>query len=255
MNKFIKYFYAILIFVFLYFPIITVVVFSFNNSRHSLIWQGFTLNWYKILFSNHSLLHVTFNSILLGTTVATVSTFIGTIISVSLFRYKFFGRKIIHVLIFIFLLIPEIIIATTLLVFFNFFEIPLGFWTLFVSHVVLCIPIVSFTIYSRIITLNKEIFEAAMDLGATDFVIFYKIIIPILYQAIISGWLLSLTLSLDDIIISYFVSGPSFEILPLKIYAMVRLGIKPEVNALCSLMLMLTLFTVIINYKSIFKKK
>ena len=131
----------------------------------------------------------------------------------------------------------------------------MGFWTLLLAHTALCVPFVAVTVYSRVTALDADIFEAARDLGATDFTIFRKIIIPLLFPAIASGWLLSFTLSLDDVIISYFVSGPNFNILPLKIYSMVRLGVKPEVNALCTLMLLFTLFAVITSYQSIFKKK
>jgi len=172
-----------------------------------------------------------------------------------LFRYRFFGKKILHALIFILILSPEIVMAISLLLMYSFLKVPLGFWTLLLAHTTLCIPFVAVTVYSRVTTLDTDIFEAAMDLGATDFTIFRKIIIPLLLPAIVSGWLLSFTLSLDDVIISYFVSGPTFDILPLKIYSMVRLGVKPEVNALCTLLLAFTLLIVITGYQSIFKKK
>ena len=144
--------------------------------------------------------------------------------------------------------------AISLLLLYSFIKIPLGFWTLLLAHITLCIPFVAVTVYARATTLDTDIFEAAMDLGATDFTIFRKIIVPLLAPAIISGWLLSFTLSLDDVMISYFVTGPTFDILPLKIYSMVRMGVKPEVNALCTLLLALTLLIVIISYQSIFKK-
>jgi spermidine/putrescine transport system permease protein len=255
MNKFTKYFYTACIYLFLYLPIAIVIVFSFNNAKHSLVWQGFTFKWYASLFNDSALLRVTWHSLVLGVLAATAATIIGTITSVSLFRYRFLGRKILHGLIFILILTPEIVTAISLLLLYSFVKIPLGFWTLLLAHTALCVPFVAVTVYSRITTLDIDIFEAAMDLGATDFTIFRKIIIPLLLPAIASGWLLSFTLSLDDVIISYFVSGPSFDILPLKIYSMVRLGVKPEVNALCTLMLAFTLIAVITSYQSIFKKK
>ena len=255
MNKFTKYFYTTCVYIFLYLPIIVVIIFSFNNASHSLVWQGFTLKWYQALFSNSVLLRVAGNSFLLGVLAATGATTIGTLAAVSLFRYRFFGKKILHAIIFILILTPEIVTAISLLLLYSFLNIPLGFWTLLLAHTTLCIPFVAVTVYSRAITLDTDIFEAARDLGATDFTIFHKIIIPLLAPAIISGWLLSFTLSLDDVIISYFVTGPTFDILPLKIYSMVRLGVKPEVNALCTLLLALTLLIVIISYHGIFKKK
>ncbi len=255
MNKFTKYFYTICVYFFLYLPIAIVIVFSFNNAKHSLVWQGFTFKWYASLFNDSAMLRVAWHSLILGVLAATIATIIGTLAAVSLFRYRFFGKKILHGLIFILILTPEIVTAISLLLLYSFLKIPLGFWTLLLAHTALCVPFVAVTVYSRITTLDTDIFEAAMDLGATDFTIFRKIIIPLLLPAIASGWLLSFTLSLDDVIISYFVSGPSFDILPLKIYSMVRLGVKPEVNALCTLMLAFTLFAVITTYQSIFKKK
>lgn len=255
MNKFGKYFYTICVYIFLYLPIAVVIVFSFNNASHSLVWQGFTLKWYSVLFHNNVLLRTAGHSFLLGILAATTATAIGTLAAVSLFRYHFFGKKILHALIFILILSPEIVMAISLLLLYSFLKIPLGFWTLLLAHITLCIPFVTVTVYARATTLDTDIFEAAMDLGATDFTIFRKIIVPLLAPAIISGWLLSFTLSLDDVMISYFVAGPTFDILPLKIYSMVKLGIKPEVNALCTLLLAFTLLVVMISYKSIYKKK
>lgn len=255
MNKFCKYLYSVCVYIFLYLPIAIVIIFSFNNASHSLVWQGFTFKWYTVLFHNSVLLRVASHSFLLGILAATTATTIGTLAAVSLFRYRFFGKKILHALIFILILSPEIVMAISLLLLYSFLKIPLGFWTLLLAHITLCIPFVAVVVYARVTTLDTDIFEAAMDLGATDFTIFRKIIIPLLSPAIISGWLLSFTLSLDDVIISYFVTGPTFDILPLKIYSMVRLGIKPEVNALCTLLLAFTLLIVIITYQSVYKQK
>ena len=121
----------------------------------------------------------------------------------------------------------------------------LGFWTLLLSHITFCIPFVVVTVYSRITGFDKNIFEAARDLGANDFMSFSRIIIPMLWPAILAGWLLSFTLSLDDVIISFFVTGPDFQILPLYIYSLVRIGLKPELNALCSVMFAISLFIVV----------
>lgn len=255
MNRFTKYFYTACVYTFLYFPIVIVIIFSFNNAEHSLVWQGFTSKWYGSLFHDQALIRVAWHSLFLGILAASFSTILGTLIAVSIFRYNFFGKKLIHGLIFILILTPEIVMASALLLLYSFLKIPLGFWTLLIAHITLCVPFVAITVYSRIATLDRAIFEAAMDLGATDFTIFRKIIVPLLLPAITAGWLLSFTLSLDDVIISYFVSGPTFDILPLKIYSMVRLGVKPEVNALCTIMLAFTLLVVIASYQSIFKPK
>lgn len=255
MSKFSKYLYAGCVYGFLYFPIAVVVFFSFNNAKRSLAWNGFTFKWYQVLFQNLELIQAIWHSLLLGLMAATVATIIGTLISISLFRYNFFGKKLVHGLIFVLILTPEIVMAVSLLLLYGFVKIPLGFWTLLFAHISLCVPFVTITIHSHISMLDKYIFEAAIDLGAGDLTIINKIIIPMLFPSILAGWLLSFTLSLDNIIISYFVSGPSFDILPLKIYSMVRLGVKPEVNALCTLMLIFTLLTAVISHQIIFKRK
>lgn len=254
MQKFNKIFYPIFIYLFLYTPIAVVIIFSFNNASHSLIWRGFTLHWYADLFHDSSLLLVAWHSLLIGLLAATIATTIGTLTAVSLFRYRFFGKKILHALIFILILSPEIVMGIALLILYSAIRIPLGFWTLLLAHITLCVPFAAVTIYSRAANLDTTIVEAAMDLGATDFAIFRKIIMPLLFPAIAAGWLLSFTLSLDDVIISYFVTGPSFDILPLRIYSMVRLGVKPEVNALCTLLLGITLILVLMA-QSVLRKK
>jgi spermidine/putrescine transport system permease protein len=244
MEKLTKYIYATFVYLFLYLPICVVIIFSFNNSSRSLIWKGFTTAWYYELFQDSDTLTVAGHSLIIGILVASLATIIGTITAVSLFRYRFFGKKLLHGLLLIMIITPEIVMGISLLLLYSAIKLPLGFWSLLLAHTTLCIPFVSVTIYSRITTLDRTIFEAARDLGASDLIIFSKIIVPLLLPAIIAGWLLSFTLSLDDVIISYFVSGPTFEILPLKIYSMVRLGIKPEINALCTLLLVGTLLIV-----------
>jgi len=245
MKKFTQYLYPAFVYLFLYVPIAIVIIFSFNDASRSLIWKGFTLKWYAELFHDSGMLLVTGHSLIIGILAASIATIIGTITAVSLFRYRFLGKKLLHGLLFVMLVTPEIVMGISLLLLYSSAKLPLGFWSLLLAHTTLCIPFVAITVHSRITTLDKAIFEAARDLGASDFGIFSKIIIPLLHPAIIAGWLLSFTLSLDDVITSYFVSGANFSILPLKIYAMVRLGIKPEINALCTLLLVGTLFIVV----------
>jgi spermidine/putrescine transport system permease protein len=255
MNRFGKSLYIMTIYLFLYLPIIVVVILSFNNAEHSLVWQSFTFKWYATLLNNKPLLQVAWHSLALGLLAASSATIIGTLTAVTLFRYQFFGKKLLHGLIFILILAPEIVMAISLLLMYSVLKVPLGFWSLLLAHTTLCVPFVVVTVYGRISTLNSSVFEAARDLGASDSIIFGKIVIPLLLPAIAAGWLLSFTLSLDDVIISYFVSGPTFDILPLKIYSMVRLGVKPEVNALCTLILAFTLFVAIITYRTVFRRK
>lgn len=245
MKRITKFSYPIFIYLFLYLPILVVITLSFNSASRSLIWKGFTFDWYVQLFQDSELLIVAFHSLIIGVLAASIATALGTLISVSLFRYRFLGRQFLHGLIFILILLPEIVMGISLLLLYSVLKIPLGFWSLLMAHIALCVPFVAVTVNSRISALDEDIFEAARDLGASDVIIFGKIIIPLLFPAIVAGWLLSFTLSLDDVITSYFVAGPGFEILPLRIYSMVRLGIKPEINALCTILLLMTLSFVI----------
>lgn len=254
MKNFNKILYSLLIYFFFYTPIAILIIFSFNHSAFSLVWHGFTWNWYAQLWQDSDLQLVTLHSIVLGVLAATIGTILGTLAAVSLYRYKFFGKKLLHGLVFVLIVSPDIVMGISLLILFSVFKISLGFWTLLIAHITLCLPFVAVTVYSRLTGFDENIFEAAKDLGAKDSTIFFKILVPLLAPAIFSGWLLSFSLSLDDVIISYFVTGPSFNILPLKIYSMVRLGVKPELNALCSVLFGLTLFCVCLS-QFILRKK
>lgn len=249
-----KIIYSTFVYLLLYLPIAIVILFSFNNANYSMIWHGFTLHWYKVLFNDGELFTVFMHSLVIGISAATTATLIGTLAAVSLFRYRFFGKQLLHGILFILIISPDIIMGISLLILYSAVQIPLGFWSLLLAHITFCIPFVAVTVYSRVVTLNKNIFESARDLGANDFIIFGKIAVPLLLPAILAGWLLSFTLSLDDVIISYFVSGSNYEILPLKIYSMVKLGVKPEVNALCTMIFGATLLIVIISQLILRKK-
>jgi spermidine/putrescine transport system permease protein len=247
MNKVGKLAYLAAIYLFFYFPIGVLIVYSFNNSSYSLLWHGFTLQWYKDLLADTSLQAVAWHSLSVGFLAATFATILGTLTAVSLYRYQYRGKKLVHAMIFIMIVSPDIVIAISLLILFATLKTPLGFWTLLLSHITFCIPFVAITVYGRVTGLDKNIFEAAKDLGASDFTTLVRIIIPLLGPAILAGWLLSFTLSLDDVIISFFVTGPDFQVLPLQIFSMVRLGVKPEINALCSVMFGFTLLIVLIS--------
>lgn len=246
--------YLTAIYLFFYIPIIVLIAYSFNNAQYSLMWHGFSFRWYHELFADMDLWIAVAHSLVLGVFAATVAMCIGALTAVSLYRYDFFGRKVLSTLIFILILSPDIVMGISLLILFSLAKISLGFWSLLLAHITFCIPFVVVTVNSRMVSFDEYIFEAAKDLGATDTMIFARVILPLLWPALLAGWLLSFTLSLDDVIISYFVAGPDFEILPLKIYSMVRLGVKPEINALCSVTFVLTLVLVIISQLSLRKK-
>ena len=232
--------YLSLIYLFFYIPIIILIAYSFNNTQYSLLWHGFTWNWYRELFADADLWIAAWHSLLLGIAAASAATLLGMLAAVSLYRYRFLGRQFLNGLVFILILSPEIVTGASLLILFAVIQLPLGFVSLLLSHISFCIPFVIVTAYSRLVSFDKNIFEAAKDLGATDALIFRRIILPLLWPALFAGWLLSFTLSLDDVIVRYFVTGPEFELLPRRIYSMVRSGVKPEINALCSVLFALT---------------
>ena len=241
--------YMTFIYLFFYAPIGVLMIYSFNNANYSLVWNGFTTKWYTILFHDSSLWIAALHSVIVGLLSASTATLIGTLAAVSLYRYRFMGKHLLNGMVFILIVTPDIVMGISLLLLFSLFHLALGFWSLLLAHITFCIPFVVVTLYSRISGMDRNIFEAAKDLGAKEFTIFKKITIPLLLPAIISAVLLCFTLSFDDVMISYFVSGPSFEILPLKIYSMARLGVKPELNALCSVTFFLTLLMVVISQK------
>lgn len=246
--------YMTLVYMFFYIPIAVLIVYSFNDSQYSLLWHGFTWHWYADLFADSGLWISAWHSLALGVTSASIATFFGMLAAVSLYRYRFPGRGFINGLLIILIMSPEIVMAASLLILFTMLHFHLGFISLLLSHVTFSIPFVAVTVFSRLASFDNNIFEAAKDLGANDRIIFFSIIMPLLWPALVAGWLLSFTLSLDDVIISYFVAGPEFDILPLRIYSMVRSGIKPEINALCSVIFVITLGLIVLSQLALKKK-
>lgn len=251
MTRVIKYSYQSLVYAFLYLPIIIIMVFSFNNSARSMLWQGFTWHWYQQLLVDSELLRATTYSLIIGFLAATSAAILGTLTAVCLQRYRFAGRKLLKSLVFVLIIVPDIILAVAFLMLYNSVSLPLGFWSLFLAHTAFCLPFVAVMVFSRLASIDESLFEAAKDLGARDSTILRKILIPLLAPAIVAGWLISFTLSLDDVMISFFVSGPTFQILPLKIFSMARMGVSPELNALCSIMFVITLVLIILAQRFI----
>lgn len=236
-----------LILFFIYLPIGVLVVNSFNSSRYGTSWQGFTWRWYERLFNNDSLMTAATNSLTIAIVAATVATIIGTLAAVALYRYQFRGKAALSSMVFISMLTPDIVMAISLLIIFIVVGIELGFISLLLAHITFCLPFVIIAVYSRLRGFDVKMLEAARDLGASESRVFWKIILPLAMPAVASGWLLSFTLSLDDVIVSAFVTGPGYEILPLKVYSMVRVGVSPEVNAISTLLLVVSLALVIVS--------
>lgn len=240
--------YLALIYIFLYLPIAVVVFFSFNNSYVSMLWHGFTWHWYSVLFHDGDLGAVALHSLWLGIAASTVATFFGLIASVALFRYRFFGKQILQLLIFIMIVLPDLVLGVALLILMSMIHFSLGFWSLLVAHITFCLPFTIVITSNQLRQLDKHILEAGRDLGASEWQLYRHVIVPLVLPGLVASWLLSFTMSIDDVIISYFVSGPSYEILPLRIYSMVRLGVSPEINALCTILLVITFTLTLVSY-------
>lgn len=246
--------YLLLIYIFFYTPILILIVYSFNKAQYSLVWRGFSWHWYQVLLNNTDLWIAALHSVIIGVLAASIAMIIGLFGAMAFYQYRFVGQQFVYLLIFILIVMPDIVMGIALLVLYSVFRFNLGFYSLLIAHVTFCLPFAVITIYSRMSSIDKNLLEVAKDLGASDYVTLRKVMLPLLWPALLSAWLLSFTLSFDDVLISYFVSGPGFEILPLRIFAMVRHGIKPDINALCAIMFMLTLLLVLIG-QFMFRKK
>ncbi|MFC3115032.1 spermidine/putrescine ABC transporter permease PotC [Cellvibrio fontiphilus] len=231
----------------IYIPILVLVVNSFNASKYGIKWGGFTFKWYEKFWNNDGLMTAALNSLTVSIVAATVATVIGTLAAVALHRYQFKGKALLSSMVFVSMLTPEIVMAISLLIVFMALGIKLGFVSLVIGHITFCLPFVIVAVYSRLKGFDMKMLEAARDLGASESSIFWKIILPLALPAVSAGWLLSFTLSLDDVIVSAFVTGPGYEILPLKVYSMVRVGVSPEVNAISTILLVISLVLVIVS--------
>ncbi|WP_092020938.1 spermidine/putrescine ABC transporter permease PotC [Marinobacter zhejiangensis] len=247
--------YLTLVYVLLYLPILVLVVFSFNASRTGYQWDGLSLHWYESLFNNRAMVKAMWNSLWLALVAATVSTVIGALTALALHRYRFRGKRMLNGMLFVVMMSPEIVLAISLLALFLLIGMQLGFMSLLLAHVTFCLPFVVITVMARLSGFDERLPEAARDLGASDFTMTRTVLIPVIMPALMAGWLLGFTLSLDDVVVSTFVSGPSYEILPLRIYSMVRVGLKPEVNALGTLLLVFSLVMLMLSQWILMRSK
>ena len=236
-----------LVFAFLYLPIFLLVLFSFNQSKSGFVWEGFTLEWYDALFHNRVLLQAFGNSLLIGTISTAFATFLGTLGAWLLYRYNFPAHRLMETFIFVPMIMPEILMGVSLLVLFVLFSLPLGYFSVIIAHVTFTFPFVLVGMQARLEGMDPSLEEAALDLGATPSQAFFKVILPYLVPAIASGALLAFSLSLDDYIVTVFVTGAESQTLPLKVYGMVRVGLNPQLNALSALGIVLTMVLVFVS--------
>ena len=247
MSRLLRNIFMFVVYAYLYIPIIILVTNSFNEDRYGLSWKGFSWNWYERLFNNDTLIQAAFHSVTIAFFAATLATIVGGLTAIALYRYRFRGKQAVSGMLFIVMMSPDIVMAVSLLALFMVVGISLGFWSLLLAHVTFCLPYVTVTIFSRLNGFDARMLEAAKDLGASEVTILRKIILPLALPAVVSGWLLSFTISLDDVVVSSFVSGVSYEILPLRIFSLVKTGGTPEVNALATIMIVLSLGLVILS--------
>ena len=247
MSRLLRNIFMFVVYAYLYIPIIILVTNSFNEDRYGLSWKGFSWNWYERLFNNDTLIQAAFHSVTIAFFAATLATIVGGLTAIALYRYRFRGKQAVSGMLFIVMMSPDIVMAVSLLALFMVVGISLGFWSLLLAHVTFCLPYVTVTIFSRLNGFDARMLEAAKDLGASEVTILRKIILPLALPAVVSGLLLSFTISLDDVVVSSFVSGLSYEILPLRIFSLVKTGVTPEVNALATIMIVLSLGLVILS--------
>lgn len=225
-------------FAFLYLPIVLLVVFSFNASKLVTVWGGFSTQWYGTLFRNQGLMDAAWVTARVGVLSASLATVLGTMAALALTRYtRFRGRVLFSGMVFAPLVMPEVITGLSLLLLFVAIGLDRGFVTVTLAHVTFSMCYVAVVVQSRLLTFDRSLEEAAMDLGAPPLKTFFAVTLPVILPAVISGWMLAFTLSLDDLVIASFTSGPGATTLPMKIYSQVRLGVTPEINAACTILI------------------
>ncbi len=237
--------FSLLMFVFMYLPILVLGFYSFNNSPYSAVWQGFTLDWYRQLLSDKQILLALKNSLIVALSAVGISAVLGTLMAVGLARYQFPGKALYRGISYLPLIIPDIAIAVATLVFLAAIAIPLlgislSIWTIVAAHVVFCLAYISLVVSARLTNIDPHLEEAALDLGATPVQAFLKVLLPQLMPGIIAGCLLAFVLSLDDFLIATFTAGSGSNTLPMEIFSRIRTGVKPDINALSVILIIIS---------------
>ena len=233
--------FAALIYLFLYAPILVLVFFSFNSSRSTQVWTGFSLEWYGELLRDQSILDAFRTSIIVGLTATAIATVIGTFTALALTRHSFRGKTFADSAIYAVTVMPEIVVGVSLLVFFVAAGFALGITTIIIAHVAFTISFVTIVVRARLSGMDRSVEEAAQDLGANPVETFVRVTLPLILPGVMAGALLAFTLSFDDFVITFFVSGVGSSTLPLKIYSMIRFGVSPAINALSTVVLVATM--------------
>ncbi|TMJ51362.1 MAG: ABC transporter permease subunit [Alphaproteobacteria bacterium] len=232
---------------FLYLPIVILMIYSFNASRLVTVWGGWSLRWYQEFFQDRAMIEAGWMSLRVGATSATIATLLGTLAAVALSRGEGFkGRTLFSGMLYAPLVMPEVITGLSLLLLFVAVNAERGFWTVTIAHTTLTMCFVAVVVQSRLTSLDRSLEEAAMDLGCSPARAFLAVTLPLIAPAIAAGWMLAFTLSLDDLVIASFTTGPGSATLPIRIYSEVRLGVKPEINAICTLVIALISMVIVV---------
>jgi len=231
---------------FLYLPISILVIYSFNASRLVTVWGGWSIRWYEALLHDSAMLEAAWNSLRIATLSATAATMLGTLAAVALVRAgRFRGRTAFAGMIYAPLVMPEVITGLSLLLLFVAINAERGFWTVVIAHTTVTASFVTVVVQSRLVSFDRSLEEAAMDLGCPPLKTFLVITLPLIFPAVAAGWMLAFTLSFDDLVIASFSTGPGATTLPMRIYSEVRLGVKPEINAICTIMIVVAAIGVV----------
>ncbi len=244
MKKGFKNAFIGMIFLFLYIPIIVVILFSFNTSKMNIVFEGFTIQWYESFFRNRTLMDALINSLIIAVASTVVSVIVGTIGAVGMGKYDYKGKKLVNILLYVPIVIPEIVLGVSMLALFSLMKMEMGLFTMTLAHITFCIPFVVLSVRASLSGLDASLEEASMDLGANHFKTFMNVTLPLIIPGVISGATLSMSLSIDDVIISFFVCGPGSQTLPLKILEMVKHGVSPDVNALSTVITLLIIIAI-----------
>lgn len=239
-------FHSLLMMVFIYVPIAFIIAYSFNSSRLAADWSGFTLDWYASLFKNRRVIEALSNSLIVAAVSTVVSTILGTMAALSMKKLNRKLRAGMGGLLYLPIIIPDIIMGLSLLVLFTQFQIPMGKLTIIFAHITFSMSYVYVVVSTRLAGMGKQLEEAANDLGASAWQTFRYVTFPQIMPGIVAGALIAFTLSLDDFMVSFFVSGPSSTTLPIYIYGQVKRGISPEINALCTILIVVSVTLILL---------
>jgi spermidine/putrescine transport system permease protein len=239
---------AWLFFVYLYVPILILLIFAFNDGPSATIWEGFSLRWFAVVMDNPDIVRAARNSLVVAATASVVATLMAIPAAIGMARRRFRGQALVSGLIALPLVVPEIVTAVATLLFFAAIALPLGLLTIIIAHIVFCIPFAYLPIRARLEGMDRSVGEAAADLYADPWRAFLRVTLPLMWPGILSGLMLAFIISLDDFVITFFVSGAGATTLPVYIYGMIRIGVTPEVNAISTLMLLISIAFVALSW-------